>query len=148
MNAPLFLEIFERDINKLKEELSLYKNEKDLWVVKGDVKNSAGTLTLHLIGNLNHFIGAVLGNTGYVREREKEFSDRNIPLEKMFHDLDEVLRIVKNTLSKLSDADLQKDFLVELIGKRKIVQELLILASHFNYHLGQINYHRRILTSC
>lgn len=147
MTAQLFLEIFERDINKLKEEISLYKNEQDLWKTEKHISNSAGTLTLHLIGNLNHFIGAVLSNTGYIREREKEFSDTNVPREKMLHDLNEVLRIVKNILSKMSATDLQKDFPVELIGKRKTMQALLILTAHFNYHLGQINYHRRILAS-
>src|SRR5688572_2211312 len=122
MTAPLFLEIFERDINKLKEEISLYKNENDLWKIEKQISNSAGTLTLHLIGNLNHFIGAQLGNTGYVRQREKEFSDRNVPREKMLKELDTLLPIVRNTLSKLSDADLQKDFPIEFLGKRRTIQ--------------------------
>ncbi len=78
-----YLQFFLRDLNKLKEEISLYKNENDLWAVKGDVKNSGGTLALHLIGNLKHFIGAQLGNTGYIRNRDKEFSDKNIPKEKI-----------------------------------------------------------------
>ncbi|HEY5407636.1 MAG TPA: hypothetical protein VIJ92_11120 [Ginsengibacter sp.] len=71
--------LFERDINKLIEEINLYKNEEDIWKIKEGISNSSGNLTLHLLGNLNHFIGATLGNTGYVRERDKEFSLKNIP---------------------------------------------------------------------
>jgi hypothetical protein len=77
IKQPLAL-IFERDLNKLKEEINLYKEESNLWKIEKNISNSAGNLALHLIGNLHHFIGAVLGNTGYVREREKEFSAVNI----------------------------------------------------------------------
>jgi len=136
----------QKDINKLKEEISLYKNESDLWKLSGDIKNSTGTLTLHLIGNLKHFIGAILGKTGYVRERDKEFAERNISREKMLKGLDETLAIVKNILPKLSDEDLQKDFPLPFLEKiRPTIEILFILYGHFNYHLGQINYHRRLL---
>ena len=57
--------LFERDLNKMAEEVKTYKEESQLWVVKGEIKNSAGNLCFHLLGNLNHFIGAILGNTGY-----------------------------------------------------------------------------------
>ena len=65
----------------------LYKNEEDVWKIKEGISNSAGNLTLHLLGNLNHFIGATLGNTGYVRERDKEFSLKNIPRIQLVEDL-------------------------------------------------------------
>ncbi len=81
MIKDALIEIFERDLLKLKEEISLYKDENNLWVTEKQISNAAGNLTLHLIGNLNHFIGATLGHTGYVREREKEFSTKNIPLK-------------------------------------------------------------------
>jgi hypothetical protein len=72
-------ELYLSNLTKLKEELSAFKNETDLWHTQGDVKNSPGNLALHLTGNLKHFIGAQLGNTGYVRNRDKEFADKNIP---------------------------------------------------------------------
>ena len=74
MLKDTLLEFFDRDLNKLHQEISLYENEHQLWIVKESVSNSAGNLCLHLVGNLNHFIGATLGKTGYVREREKEFA--------------------------------------------------------------------------
>ena len=90
------INIFSRDLNKLKEEISLYKDENSLWIVKGDISNSAGNLCLHLIGNLNHFIGATLGNSGYVRTRELEFSSKNSSREEMLKSVDQTIEIVTN----------------------------------------------------
>lgn len=138
--------IFERDLNKLKEEINLYKDELHLWKLDKNISNSAGNLTLHLIGNLNHFIGAVLGNTGYVRERDKEFTEKNIPREKMLADIDDVLSVVKNTLLSLPDDLLNKQFPEKKQGQEyPTIFILMHLLAHLEYHLGQINYHRRLL---
>jgi Protein of unknown function (DUF1572) len=104
------IDIFDRDLNKLIAEINLYKNETDLWTIKEGISNSAGNLCLHLMGNLNHFIGAVLGNTGYVREREKEFSDKNIPVKDLVHSIEKTIVVVKESLAKLSAADFEKIF--------------------------------------
>ena len=146
MTSQIILELYKKDIIKLKEEIALYKNESDLWLLKGDVKNSPGTLALHITGNLKHFIGAQLGKTGFVRERDKEFSDRNVSKENLLKRLSEALEIVKITLPKLSDEDLQKDFPIPFLEKiRPTIEILFILFGHLNYHLGQINYHRRLI---
>jgi len=140
-----FVEIFDRDLAKWKEEILAFKNEEDLWKIKGELKNSAGNLTLHIIGNLNHFIGAQIGNTGFIRERDKEFSDKNIPREVMIKDLDAVNKIVKDVLSELTDADLKKIFSLETFGKDRTIHFVLVqLVSHLNYHMGQVNALRRI----
>jgi uncharacterized damage-inducible protein DinB len=140
------LKIFERDLNKLKDEISLYKDEKSLWLVKKGISNSAGNLCLHLIGNLNHFIGTVLGNTGYLRKRDNEFTDKNIPRKKLISEIEKTIEVVNNSLQKLSAEDFEKDFPLEKHGS--IVKTdfmLLHLITHFNYHLGQINYLRRLI---
>jgi len=140
------LHFFLRDLIKLKEEVDLYKSESDLWVVKGEINNSGGNLCLHIIGNLNHFIGATLGNTGYVRMRDLEFSSKNIPREKILEDLDAVIAVVKNTLTKLSASDYQRDFPLLKHDKEVSTEHMLLhLLTHLNYHLGQVNYHRRLL---
>ena len=77
------VEIFIRDLDKLEQEINAYSDESRLWVIKSEIKNSAGNLCLHLTGNLQHFIGAVLGKTGYVRNRDAEFSDKNIPRSRL-----------------------------------------------------------------
>lgn len=139
-------EIYDRDLLKLKEEINLYKDEANLWVVKNGISNSAGNLCLHLIGNLSHFIGATLGNTGYIRTREVEFSSKNIPREKLNAELDKVTEVVKVTLGKLSSADYKKDFPLQVQNKVVSTEYMLLhLLTHLSYHLGQINYHRRLM---
>ena len=141
-----FSSLFERDLNILIEEISLYKNETDLWKIKEGISNSGGNLTLHLVGNLNHFIGATLGNTGYVRERDKEFSLKDIPRKQLVDDINNTSAIITNALSALSIDDLEKDFPVPINNKISATGFILMfLLAHFNYHLGQINYHRRLV---
>lgn len=145
MIKDALLEIYERDLLKLKTEINLYKNEADIWVVKDGITNSAGNLCLHLIGNLKHFIGAILGNTGFVRDRESEFASQNASREELNKQLDATIEIVKAALNNLSVEDFDKNFPVEKHGE--IVKTdfmLLHLLTHLDYHLGQINYHRRL----
>src|SRR3954469_3247393 len=111
------INIFGRDLNKLREEISLYKNEASLWIVKGGISNSAGNLALHLVGNLNHFIGATLGNTGYVRQRDLEFSTKNIPRGELISRIENTIYTVDDTLLKLSEEDLQKTFPLDKHGE-------------------------------
>ena len=142
------INIFQRDLLKLKEELSLYQNEADMWKLADGISNSAGNLALHLIGNLNHFLGATLGNTGYVRHREAEFALKDVPREKILADIDALLPIVSAAISPLSTAELEQDFPLEVGGGRAPTGQFLIhLIAHLSYHLGQINYHRRLLTA-
>ena len=146
MISQTFLPWYLRELNKLKEEISLYKNENDLWILKGDIKNSPGTLTLHLIGNLKHFIGTQLGNTGYIRNREKEFSDKNISREILLKEIDEVIGMMQKILSEITDEKFNSKYPVEFLAAKRTVGEILfILYGHLNYHLGQINYHRRLV---
>jgi len=138
--------LFERDINKLNEEISLYKNETDLWEIKEGISNPGGNLTLHLIGNLNHFIGGTLGHTGYVRDREKEFSLKDVPREKLADEIKNASAVVAKTLASLSEDDLEKDFPAPFNNEVSATGFILIfLLAHLNYHLGQINYHRRLV---
>ena len=139
--------LFERDLKKLTEEISLYKNETDLWKIKDGISNSGGNLTLHLVGNLNHFIGATLGSTGYIRERDKEFSLKDIPRKQLIDKINATSAIVTNILSSLSKDDLEKDFPIPIDNKISSTGFILIfLLAHLGYHLGQINYHRRLVT--
>lgn len=141
--------LFERDLNSLKKELMAYEDETQLWLVQGAISNSAGNLALHLCGNLKHFIGAVLGNSGYVRERDREFNDKNVSRSEMAKSIDETIEIVLKTLNGLDDAALDKIYELRVFNDRPITTHifLLHLSGHLMYHLGQINYHRRLLTA-
>jgi uncharacterized damage-inducible protein DinB len=138
--------LFDRDLDRLKNELSSYKNESLLWDVKKNINNSAGNLTLHIIGNLNHFIGAVLGETGYERDREAEFKQKDVPLHDLLSEIDKVKTTIYNTLESIAEEDLLENFPVNVFGYEMTKLFFLMhLHSHLTYHLGQINYHRRLI---
>lgn len=139
-------DLFERDLKKLIAEINLYKDEYDVWKTTEGISNSGGNLCLHLVGNLNHFIGAALGNTGYVRYRDDEFSLKNVLRQDLILNIENCMLIVKNTFDNLTEDDMAKDFPLEKHGE--IVSNthmLLHLFGHLSYHLGQINYHRRMI---
>lgn len=146
MITSALIELFERDLQRLKTEIDLYKDEDNLWVLKEGISNTAGNLCLHLLGNLNHFIGATLGNTGYVRYRDDEFSLKNIPRQDLVTNIENCRLVVKTTLLKLTAEDLAKEFEQKVFDKPVTTEMMLMhLTTHLTYHLGQINYHRRLL---
>jgi uncharacterized damage-inducible protein DinB len=138
--------LFQRDLEKLKTEITSYKDENKLWEISGDVKNSAGNLCLHICGNLQHFLGAVLGDSGYVRKRDEEFSRKKVPLKELLTEIDETLKIVTKTLNDLNKEKLAEIFPINVFGYEMTTGFFLThLTTHLGYHLGQINYHRRLL---
>jgi len=146
MLTEILGDLYERDLNKLKAEIELFPIEADLWKKPGDVPNSAGNLCLHLNGNLQHFFGAVLGETGYVRDRPAEFSSTDISREKMLSDIDSTIEAVRSTLSKLTDNDLAAPYPIEVFERPMTTGWFIThLATHLSWHLGQINYLRRML---
>lgn len=139
--------IFDRDIRKLEQEIKLYPDDGSVWKVDGAIKNPGGNLCLHLCGNLQHYIGNILGNTGYKRDREFEFSARGLPLQKLFSEVEQTQRSVVNTLKNLDVSVLDKQYPEDVFGHPMTTSYFLIhLAAHLGYHLGQINYHRRLLS--
>ena len=129
----------------MKEEISLYKTESDLWIIQEGISNSGGNLCLHLVGNLKHFIGKTLGNIAYERQREKEFADKNIPSAVLIQSIDETIAAVTQTLGYLSEDDLNKLYPINVFGYEMTTEYFLLhLSGHLSYHLGQINYHRRL----
>lgn len=138
--------LYNRDLNKLKAEIEAYQNEENLWKTDKNISNSAGNLCLHLIGNLNHFIGTYLGNTGYVRHRDLEFSLKDIPRAELIEKVEATAAIVDAVLSQLSEEDLKKEYPLIVFENTMTTDYFLIhLITHLDYHLGQINYHRRLL---
>lgn len=138
--------LFERDLSRLKDEINLYKNETNLWKVEKRISNSAGNLCLHLIGNLNTYIGAEIGKTNYIRHRELEFSLRDISKTELIEKIEKTLEIVSKSLDTLTAEKLENEYPILVFEKRTSTAYLLLhLTTHLAYHLGQINYHRRLL---
>ena len=146
MHIDTLITLFKRDLNKLIEEIESFKDESKIWIVSEDISNSAGNLCLHLLGNLNHFIGANLWNTGYIRERDKEFSLKNVPVKELRSQVEDVIVVIENTLKSLTPEDLAKEYTQRGFKNPTTTEYFLAhLAMHLAYHLGQINYHRRLL---
>ena len=138
--------IFKRDLEKLKQEIASYRDESNLWKIDKSIANSSGNLCLHLVGNLNTYIGAEIGKTGYVRDRDREFSQKNIPKDELVKMIADTITVVANGLNKLKEEDLEKEY-PSLVFKEKTSTGyfLIHLTVHLGYHLGQVNYHRRLL---
>ena len=143
---PILRQLFQRDLTRLHDEVSAYKSEAKLWVASGEITNSGGNLCLHLVGNLNTFICGELGNSGYVRDRPAEFNAKNIPRETLLQQVLNTQALVDQTLANLSPDILEKEYSVKL-RPEKLTTGLFLthLATHLSYHLGQLNYHRRLL---
>ena len=147
MITSILLQLFERDLHRLKKEISAYENERDLWRLEGEILNTPGNLCLHIVGNLNHFIGATLGNTGYQRQRNREFSDKNVQREQMLSAVDDTLLMLKEVLPKITENQLYAPYPINVFGDNEYstIAFLMHLTTHLDYHLGQINYHRRMI---
>lgn len=133
-------------LDGLSNEISAFSAEEDLWTTQGQVSNSAGTLALHLIGNMNHFVGSVLGDTGFVRDRAAEFGQRDVPRDVLLSNISETREQVHNTFELLTNERLDDRYPLSTFGEeRTVMNVLLILCTHAAYHLGQVNYLRRTL---
>lgn len=139
--------IIARELDRVAEEISAYRDERNLWVTQGAQRNAPGTLALHLAGNLLHYIGAGLGDTGYVRDRPAEFNDRDVPREELLAGLRDARDTTVRVLSSLDEGTMEQHgrFAVELPEQYAdlSVHALLVhLTWHLGWHQGQIYYHR------
>jgi uncharacterized damage-inducible protein DinB len=145
--ATVIAGMLTRELRALRRELEAYENEGDIWRLAPPIANSAGTLALHLAGNLRHYVGAQWGGTGYVRDRDAEFRDRGISRRELLSRVDAAIGEVEQALSGVTDAQLAAPFPEPIARMTVNSGEFLIhLAAHAAYHLGQVDYHRRLLT--
>lgn len=145
--VPLVLTtLITRDLQKLKSELELYQQEASIWKVEKNIANSAGNLCLHLVGNLNAYVGAILGKTGYVRDRDAEFALKNIPRKELIQKIEATIEMIQNVLPTVHADALAAEYPVLVLKEKTTTEYFLIhLAVHLGYHLGQVNYHRRLI---
>ncbi len=147
MLKEILIQRYESDLQNVIKEIELYKTEADLWKLEEAITNSGGNLALHLIGNINHYIGGTLGNTDYKRQRDLEFSAKNTSRAEIIEGLENAINVVKKTLDNLSKEDFHKEYPETFDGQTHETLSVIIrMLSHLNYHLGQINYHRRFLS--
>jgi uncharacterized damage-inducible protein DinB len=138
--------IFVRDLNKLESEINNFEHIENIWRTEGSVANSAGNLCLHLIGNLKHFIGETIGKTGYERNREEEFSLKLVDRKQLVDEIEQTKKVVSDSLNDMEEEQLRSIYPIRVFGEDMTYEYFLLhLLGHLNYHLGQINYLRRIL---
>lgn len=138
--------LFNRDLNKLKKEIESYTEESNIWILDSEISNSGGNLCLHLVGNLNTYIGAEIGKNGYIRQRELEFSSKNIPKTELINKIEQTIIDVNKALDIITDKQFKEEYPISIFKEKVSTEYVLVhLTTHLAYHLGQITYHRRLL---
>ena len=146
MLSSLLATFYERGIRKLIDEVNLFSNEENLWRIHGSVKNSSGNLVLHIIGGMNHFFGATLAQTGYVRDRDQEFTRTGVKREELVAQLEQLIPMITRTVNALGQERMDAEYPLMFDNMRRSNSYVLVqLLLHLNYHLGQVNYLRRSL---
>lgn len=136
-----------RDLEAVRREVQHYPDDEGPWKSIPGLTNSGGTLVLHLAGNLQHFLGAVMHKNGYVRNRDVEFVKRGVSRAELIRELDVTIDTVTKALSAMQSTQLEGMFPQELNNMRIPTEIFLMhLATHLTYHLGQLDYHRRCVT--
>jgi uncharacterized damage-inducible protein DinB len=139
--------VITRELKALRREIETYPSDDDLWELPAGIANPGGNLALHLAGNLQYFLGNVLGKNGYVRNRDAEFGSRDVPRAELLREIDNAIEAVELGMSKIGEADLAKPFPEKVGGVSSTTGAFLAhFATHLAYHLGQVDYHRRIMT--
>jgi hypothetical protein len=139
-------ELIIRDLEKLKQEIQAYQHEEKIWYIEKSILNSAGNLCLHLVGNLNAYIGAEFGKTGYVRNRADEFALKDVPRAELAEKIENTITMIGKTFEMISEEQLNEKYPAVIFVKDATTGYFFVhLAMHLGYHLGQINYHRRLL---
>ena len=140
------IKLFERDLDKLASELSQYRDERSIWLVRGEIKNTAGNLCLHLCGNLQHYIGVGLAKTDYKRDRDREFADKDISRDQLLGLVAKTKETVLQALRNFDASLLDTEYPLPVFDYAMSHTHFLVhLEGHLQYHLGQINYHRRLI---
>jgi uncharacterized damage-inducible protein DinB len=138
--------VIGRELDRVADEISAYRDERNLWVTQGAQRNAPGTLALHLAGNLQHYIGAGLGDTGYVRDRAAEFNDRDVPREELLARLREARDTTVRVLSELDEETFVTGRCAVELPEAYVDMTVRALVIHLTWHLGwhegQIYYHR------
>ena len=138
--------VMVRDLKALRRALEVYEDEADIWKTPPGISNSGGNITLHLVGNIRTFVGAQMGGIAYERDRDAEFGRHDVPRAELLKLVDEAIKAVKDGLAKVREADLTRPYATPAGVTVDTADWLLHLVSHLAYHLGQLDYHRRLVT--
>jgi hypothetical protein len=146
MQADDLRVVMVRDLHALAREVMAYPDDDGAWRPVPGIANTGGTLALHLAGNVRHFIGTVLGGSGFVRDRDGEFARRGVARAELVREIELAIAEAERVFPSLTPERMTAEFPIEVGGKRlPTARWLTHLAAHLAYHLGQVDYHRRMV---
>lgn len=145
MMREAFRRVYLRDLETAAREVEAYASDESLWARIPGLANSGGTLARHLAGNMRHFIGHLLGGSGYVRDREAEFSGTSMPRAAVAAELRSAAAEVDAAIDRFPPDQLAAPFPVTIANVQLTTERAMMhFVAHLAYHLGQIDYHRRM----
>ena len=140
--------LLARELRAVRRQVERYADDEGPWRELPGVPNAGGTLVLHLAGNLQHYLGAVLGGSGYRRDRDAEFARRGVACDALLTEVDAALHAVERGLAAVDASALDAPYPERFDGGTVRTRDLLLhLHAHLAYHLGQIDYHRRAVAN-
>lgn len=142
--------MLQRELRSAEQSIEAYPDDESLWIVKPGISNSGGNLALHMAGNLRHFVGGVLGENGYTRDRDAEFGNKSMTRDEIRALLESAITEIGGALDNMDASQFSQDFPIPIGQSQTIARTsdmLVHLAAHVGYHLGQLDYHRRLLTA-
>ena len=145
MTSDWLSRVLDRDLKCLAKQIEAYETDEDVWKLVPGVGNSPGTLAVHIAGNIQHYIGKHLGGSDYVRDRDAEFSRREVPRSVILEELDAARSALQAGLTELDDGTLREEYPEKVGAHLSVGQFMVHLVAHLGYHLGQVDYHRRII---
>jgi uncharacterized damage-inducible protein DinB len=137
--------LLSRELESFERELALFPDDESIWRTSDGVSNSAANLALHVSGNLRHFVGAVMGGTGYVRNRPEEFARRSGTRAEVVAEIADAVRTVRGVLATFTEAQLDVELTPPGVPAPITTRRFLVhLCVHAGFHLGQAGYVRRL----
>lgn len=137
---------FKRDLSKLVEQIRSFPNDESLWMTPTGITNPAGTLALHIDGNLREYVGRQLGGVSNTRDRPLEFSARGVSKNDLLARISELCELIPSIVARLSEGQIEATYPEVVLDSRMQTGEFLLhLYGHLNWHRGQLDYVRRIV---
>lgn len=148
MTKQDYIHFYERDLQRLITEMEAYPQSLQMWLTATGISNTSGHLAQHLIGNLRTFVCAPMGGFPYQRDREAEFNAVRFSDEELLKELYALKADVKTSIENLEDLNAAYPIEIKEVHDGQTNDFMLChLLAHLAYHTGQINYHRRLLTT-
>lgn len=139
MITTVLIDLYSREIERLKTEITAFEADELLWKQPDAQIPAAGNTCLFIAGTLQHFIGNMIGDSGYIRNKEAEMKARNLSRERLIEEVDNTKRVVVDTLEQVTKADLQKVFPTKEFEEDVTTEYYLIhLLKNLSFHIGQI----------